>query len=259
MFGLRVVAICVLGVAALVFPEVAFARVIFEDDFEGDEIGAQPSKWEVIDEGGRWPGKVVADPEDPNNKVLVPSVNGYRGGTVYVAGNPDMQHIVVEFDWRYRNPGGEYTVAFRYKDVDNCYTFGKLNGTNFTCRKRLKGEWSELASVPRSGELEGAVWYRFQLTARWAEFTVKVKEKKDATPFSEIEPFITAVDGEVKDEENIMPDEDAFAEGYFALYGSMALNSGWHDNVRITTIPGLPGEAVEPVEKLVTTWASIKR
>lgn len=263
MSDFRKIPICVMFVAMLLVFSLPTFAAIFEDDFEADEIGAQPSKWKIIDEGGKWPGKIAEDPDDPDNKILVTSVNGYRGGTVYVAGEPDMKHIIVEFDWRYQNPGGEYTVAFRYQDKDNCYTFGKLDGTNFTCRKRFKGEWSELARVARSAELEGGVWYRFQLIAQGVEFTIKVKDKKDKTPFSEIEPFITAMDGEIvgeeDDEQVIEPDEDAFMEGYFALYGSMALNSGRHDNVRISKTSPPPGEAVEPVDKLVTTWADIKR
>ena len=45
----------------------AVGRVFFKDDFEADDIGDEPSLWNMV---GGFTLKVVKDPQNPNNKVL---------------------------------------------------------------------------------------------------------------------------------------------------------------------------------------------
>ncbi|MBM3237320.1 hypothetical protein FJZ31_13585 [Candidatus Poribacteria bacterium] len=84
------------------------------------------------------------------------------------------------------------------------------------------------------------VWYRAQLTLRGSDFNFKLKELKDTTAFSKINPATKGSDGD-------------FKKGRFGNYGLVYL-----DNIFI-------GDAEEdlvlPVSlggKLSSTWGKIK-
>ena len=70
-FALKiVVSLLCLGIATQ-----ASAELLFHDDFEKDNIGDEPSKWEVGFDGATT-AKVVADPKKASNKVLLTSDKG---------------------------------------------------------------------------------------------------------------------------------------------------------------------------------------
>ena len=70
----------------------ASAILLFHDDFEKDEIGGEPSKWEVGHDGATT-AEVVADPKKAGNKVLATTDKGSNasrhdvGGSIYVFGD----------------------------------------------------------------------------------------------------------------------------------------------------------------------------
>ncbi|GIX07109.1 MAG: hypothetical protein KatS3mg115_1512 [Candidatus Poribacteria bacterium] len=184
-------------VLLMVVLAVAEGRILFQDDFEGETIGAEPSKWMVVDDPpGDPPGEIAEDPEDSRNKVLLASLRGDRNGRVYVVGEADWADLVVQFDWYLAVEGVQHGTVFRYQDRNNHYLIDRRSpaaGDAMDFWRRQNGGWTNVGRAPMT--VPPQVWYTTMLILRGDTFIAKMKERDDPTSFKELDPILEAQDG----------------------------------------------------------------
>ena len=220
----------------------ASAELLFHDDFEKDKVGAEPSKWEVGHDGSTT-AKVVADPKKASNKVLLTAdkaSNASRhdvGGSIYVVGDAGWDDYVAEWDMMF--PDDFYMgVVFRFQDGEKFYLSDRRQGGLAYNFYKRQGGWAQI----QAGQVENKpeVWYRAQLVLAGDEFTFKLKERDNKTPFDRVDPATEGKDGN-------------FKTGKFGNYGLVYLDNIFiGDSVEDLVLP------VEPQDKLSTTWGTIK-
>ena len=220
----------------------ASAVLLFHDDFEKDKVGAEPSKWEVGHDGSTT-AKVVADPKKASNKVLLTAdkaSNASRhdvGGSIYVVGDAGWDDYVAEWDMMF--PDDFYMgVVFRFQDGEKFYLSDRRQGGLAYNFYKRQGGWAQI----QAGQVENKpeVWYRAQLVLAGDEFTFKLKERDNKTPFDRVDPATEGKDGN-------------FKTGKFGNYGLVYLDNIFiGDSVEDLVLP------VEPQDKLSTTWGTIK-
>ena len=220
----------------------ASAVLLFHDDFEKDKIGSEPSKWEVGHDGATT-AKVVADPKKASNKVLLTADKASNqsrhdvGGSIYVIGNDNWDDYVAEWDMMF--PDDFYMgVVFRFQEGEKFYLSDRRQGGRDYHFYKRQGGWALVQGGLVENEPE--VWYRAQLILSGDEFTFKLKERKDNTPFDKIDPATEGKDGN-------------FKTGKFGNYGLVYIDNIFvGDSVEDLVLP------VEPQDKLSTTWGTIK-
>lgn len=231
-----------LFVFVLAFSSSSMAKLLFHDNFEGDKVDSEPSKW-VVGHKGATKAKVVADPQDAKNKVLQTTDKASNqsrhdvGGSIYVAGDDNWGDYVAEFDMMF--PDDFYMgVVFRFTGGEAFYLSDRRMGGNAYNFYRRQGGWTEVkaGSVPN----KPLVWYRAQLTLVGDTFTFKLKERDDKTSFDKVK---AATEGK----------DATFKKGKFGNYGLVYL-----DNLFIgDTIADLV-LSVESDGKLSATWGKLK-
>ena len=220
----------------------ASAVLLFHDDFEKDKIGSEPSKWEVGHDGATT-AQVVADPKKASNKVLLTADKGSNqsrhdvGGSIYVVGDAGWDDYVAEWDMMF--PDDFYMgVVFRFQDGEKFYLSDRRQGGRDYHFYKRQGGWA----LVQAGSVENdpEVWYRAQLVLAGDNFTFKLKERKDNTPFDKIDPATEGGDGN-------------FKTGKFGNYGLVYIDNIFiGDSVEDLVLP------VEPQDKLSMTWGEIK-
>ena len=220
----------------------ASAVLLFHDDFEKDSIGSEPGKWEVGHDG-KTTAKVVADPKKASNKVLLTADNPSNdsrhdvGGSIYVVGDAGWNDYVAEWDMMF--PDDFYMgVVFRFQEGEKFYLSDRRQGGREYHFYKRQGGWGKV----KDGMVENKpdIWYRAQLVLSGDEFTFKLKERKDKTPFDRVDPATEGKDGN-------------FKTGKFGNYGLVYIDNIFiGDTVEDLVLP------VEPQDKLSTTWGTIK-
>ena len=218
------------------------AELLFHDDFEKDNIGSEPSKWEVGHDGSTT-AKVVADPKKASNKVLLTTDKASNqsrhdvGGSIYVFGDAGWNDYVAEWDMMF--PDDFYMgIVFRFQDGEKFYLSDRRQGGRDYHFYKRQGGWAQVQAGMVENEPE--VWYRAQLVLSGDEFTFKLKERDDKTSFDKIDPATEGKDGN-------------FKTGKFGHYGLVYLDNIFvGDAVEDLVLP------VEPQDKLSTTWGAIK-
>ena len=220
----------------------ASAVLLFHDDFEKDKIGSEPSKWEVGHDGATT-AQVVADPKKASNKVLLTADKGSNqsrhdvGGSIYVVGDAGWDDYVAEWDMMF--PDDFYMgVVFRFQDGEKFYLSDRRQGGREYHFYKRQGGWAKVKDGMVENDPE--VWYRAQLILAGDNFTFKLKERKDNTPFDKIDPATEGGDGN-------------FKTGKFGNYGLVYIDNIFiGDSVEDLVLP------VEPQDKLSMTWGEIK-
>ena len=237
-FALKiVVSLLCLGIATQ-----ASAELLFHDDFEKDNIGDEPSKWEVGFDGATT-AKVVADPKKASNKVLLTSDKGSNasrhdvGGSIYVVGDAAWDDYVAEWDMMF--PDDFYMgVVFRFQEGEKFYLSDRRQGGRDYHFYKRQGGWAQVQAGLVENEPE--VWYRAQLILEGDKFTFKLKERKDNRSFNKIDPATEGGDGN-------------FKTGQFGNCGLVYIDNLFiGDSVEDLVLP------VEPQDKLSTTWGTLK-
>ncbi len=218
------------------------AVLLFHDDFEKDNVGSEPSKWEVGHDGSTT-AEVVADPKKGGNKVLLTAdkaSNASRhdvGGSIYVVGDAGWDDYVAEWDMMF--PDDFYMgIVFRFQDGEKFYLSDRRQGGRDYNFYKRQGGWA----LVQAGVVENKpeVWYRAQLVLSGDEFTFKLKERDDKTPFDKVDPATEGKDGN-------------FKTGKFGNYGLVYLDNIFiGDAVEDLVLP------VEPQDKLSMMWGTIK-
>ncbi|MFC1712990.1 hypothetical protein ACFL6S_04935 [Candidatus Poribacteria bacterium] len=224
----------------MLLSQPVFGEILFEDDFEADDIGDEPSLWNIV------PGftlQVVEDPENPDNKVLAETGEANGLGPPTPVGWEDQDFwtdYVWEFDWMW-SADVYVGTAHRYQDAQHYYhSSRRLGGANFIIYN-WDGNFTALQDRPWSSN--AGVWYRMQSSDIGNEHTIKGKEIDDETPFDQLDPIVSVED-------------DTYAEGTIGLFGAEGVM--YWDNI-IVYEPGTDiSGAVEPVGKLAVTWGKIK-
>lgn len=224
----------------MAFSLSATGKILFEDNFEADNVGKEPSLWNVV------PGftlVIAKDPQNANNKVLAETgeANGLGPPTPVDWEDQDFwTDYIWEFDWMWENDVYAGT-AHRYQDPEHYYHSSRRQGGGNFIIYNWNGDWNELDN--KSWKSGVGVWYRMQISDIGKEHIVKGKERNDDTPFDKLDPIVSAVD-------------DAYADGPIGLFG--AEGSLYWDNI-IVYEPGTNIGAVEASDKLAVTWGKIKR
>jgi hypothetical protein len=214
------------------FAQIAFGAILFQDDFEGEQMGEEPSRWEYDPDAEVTDiAQIIEDPVE-GDKCL-----GNFGGYV-VEDSKEWVDYVVEFDWMFSEAGTNESMAFRYQDAGNFYQLSKRTDDQSINIYMYNGEWNLVGTG--TFPVQAIVWYRTQLIAVGPNFTVKMKAKGDETPFSDIDPIL-----EVED--------NTFARGGF----STAYNGPIDDVIVGESEDDIL--AVEPSGKIATTWGNLKR
>jgi hypothetical protein len=163
--------------------------VIFEDDFEGDPLGAEPGKWTYDPTSEiKNVGLVDLDPLDAENQVFT----GYGG---YWADNgTDFSDFIAEWDWMFAQDNARNnSMGIRVQGPAAHYQLSRRGfGTDWKIYM-FDGAWNEIGTAVFPTDVDK--WYRVQLTAMGEQFVVKVKEKGDATPFEDLKPVLEVLDG----------------------------------------------------------------
>jgi hypothetical protein len=220
-----VLAIC------LGFSQMVSAKVLFQDDFEAEQMGAEPSKWEY-DPGAEdtTVAEIIADPIE-GDKCL-----SHYGG--YVAeDSTEWTDYVVEFDWMFTEAGRNESVAFRYQDSNNFYQLSKRGDMQSIIIYLYNGAWNELGAGIFPVDIN--IWYRVQVDVRGSDFVVKMKEKADRSLFSDIDPVLEVSDNAL--------DKGGFSTSYYGPIDDVIVAESEADIL-----------AVEPVSKLPITWGGIR-
>ncbi|MBC8457991.1 MAG: hypothetical protein H8D67_08355 [Deltaproteobacteria bacterium] len=228
----------ILVLAAYVF---ANADILFVDDFEKDEIGKEPSKWEHFDFfGGNSHFTIGEDPTDSKNKLV--KTTGIGQYVPNVAGRENWGDYIWDFDWIWENDSFVGTL-YRIEDADNCFHASRrTGGTDFQIYA-CKGAWGgALVTSQYPNELN--VWYSHRLVLKGSKHEIYLKERNDSTPFEELEPVIEV-------------DDDTFKNG---PVGIMGITSGlaYYDNIVVYESPADLTD-VSPAGKLAQIWGKIKK
>ena len=228
----------ILVLAAYVF---ANADILFVDDFEKDEIGKEPSKWEHFDFfGGNSHFTIEKDPTDSKNKLV--KTTGIGQYVPNVAGRENWSDYIWDFDWIWENDSF-VGILYRIEDADNCFHASRrTGGTDFQIYA-CKGAWGgALVTSQYPNELN--VWYSHRLVLKGSKHEIYLKERNDSTPFEELEPVIEV-------------DDDTFKNG---PVGIMGITSGlaYYDNIVVYESPADLTD-VSPAGKLAQIWGKIKK
>ena len=233
MCSSRLCSIGLMFVFCFVFQGMSMAKILFEDDFEGDTVGKEPAKWKYDpDAEVNNIGMVDIDPLDPGNQVFT----GYGGywadnGAVYT-------DFVAEWDWMFhQDDSRNNSLGFRVQNKDAHYQLSRRGGGVDWKIYMYNGVWNEIATVAFPTEID--TWYRVQLTVKGEQFIVKAKAKEDPALFQELEPLLEVEDNAY--------DQGGIQTSYWGPIDNVIIAESEKDII-----------AVEPAGKLSTTWGHLK-
>ncbi len=208
------------------------AEILFEDDFEAETLGEEPSRWEYD------PDTVIAVKDIA--QIIKDPVEGDKCMSHYgdyLVGDETWSDYIVEWDWMREDLTRNESVSFRYQDGFNFYHLSPRRGGEIIILYRYDGSYTSIAEV--AWQHEAGTWYRFQIVANGDNLSVKIKEKGDETPFDDIEPILEATD---------------------ATYESGKFGTGFYGPIDDVLITDLEGAAVvRSSHSLAATWGLIKR
>ena len=226
----------------------ANADILFVDDFEKDEIGKEPSKWEHFDFfGGNSHFTIEKDPTDSKNKLV--KTTGIGQYVPNVAGRENWGDYIWDFDWIWENDSFVGTL-YRIEDADNCFHFSRrTGGTDFQIYA-CQGTWGgALVTSQYPNELN--VWYSHRLVLKGSKHEIYLKERSEELPppdwHLELEPVVEL-------------DDDTFKKGPVGMMGITSGVSYFDNMVVVESLQDL--QKLRPVDhrgKLTTTWSFIKK
>ena len=98
-----------------------FAAILFEDDFEAESLGAEPSRWEYDPLGEiKNRAQIIEDPVE-GDKCM-------SNFGAYVVGEETWTDYIVEWDWLRMSLGRNESVNFRYQDAGHFYHLSPRGG-----------------------------------------------------------------------------------------------------------------------------------
>ena len=222
----------------LLFSDIALGKVLFKDDFEAETIGKEPSKWTYV--AGPQTGEIIKDPKDPQNKVFsCPRQASGAYGNIYVVGENTWTDYIAEWDWMMGTPtnSGNFALVFRFQDQDHYYQVSARTDRQSVDMYARDNGWAEIVVGNFPTPLEK--WFRIQLVVKGNTYSYTMKEKSDDTPFAALGVIGKATDS-------------MYGKGQFGTE-----SAGYIDNL-IMAESEADILAVEPADKLATTWGRTK-
>ncbi len=139
---------------------------------------------------------VEADLLDANNKVfhLIPKAQDANSHDIWSVHDGDKAWVdyVWEFDWFI--PEDTYCpVNFRVMNVDEFCQISRRPGFSefHVYQHTAQQAWNSIRNFSFKHEVQK--WYRVQIAIKGEEFTFKIKDRKDNTPFAKMkEPNVIA-------------------------------------------------------------------
>ena len=226
---------------------VASGKVLFLDDFEKDEIGQEPSKWEHFDFfGGNSHFTIEKDPTDSKNKLV--KTTGIGQYIPNVAGRENWSDYIWDFDWMWENDSF-VGILYRIEDADNCFHASRrTGGTDFQIYA-CKGAWGG-AIVTGQYPNELNVWYSSRLIIKGNKHELYLKERGDELP---------PPDWHLKIDPVVEVENDMFKKGPVGMMGITGGVSYFDNMVVVETLKDIAKlRAVDHRGKLTTTWGRIK-
>ena len=201
-------------------------------DFEDD---AQLKQW---DTQGAW---TIEKDKENGSKVLA---GEGAGEVIALIGELNWTDYTVEFEASGQTD--EIAIAFRAQDADNFVSFMVAPSLNLSeWFQKLGGQFDE--NIAAKGDklgIETQEWHKYKLVVEGNKATIFADDKEDIKEL----------------QLDKLP--DVFKQGRIGF--RQWADSAHYDNVLITgpgipRTPGEPGAAINPAEKLTTTWASLKQ
>ncbi len=218
-----------------------YGKILFSADFEKDGTGKEPADFELVNcPVNRADSKieVVDDPDGQSGKVA----QIYMAALYVpkVAGRDNWTDWYWEWDWRWE--GGNPGTAYRIEGASNWFHFSPRSDKTNIGAWMYNGSWNQIILIPFP--LNTNTWYSFQQQIKGDEHVVKIKERKDNTPFGEIKPALEFKDG-------------TFKKGAVSILGTDA-GFAWVDNFNVYENPK-DMLAVNGYGKSPITWGMVKR
>ena len=235
--------LCLIVISVLfAFGGIVHGRVLFQDNFEGDVVGAVPRNFETIDNPTNFDdfsAEVVEDPKGESGKVA--HTFGYAVYVPKAGDRDDWTDWVWEWDWMWSEAGYPGT-AFRITGNDY-YHISPRNDNISVGFWHYDGGWNQKGDLAQYDDFVLNTWNRFQVMATGNELTLKIKNRDDSTPFAQIEPLMQVTD-------------DNLQNGPVSACGTNT--DAWMDNFIVAESEDDLTAAVQPSGKLATTWGTTK-
>lgn len=240
--------VCVMVVAAgfvILVSTLADARQLFWDDFEADQLGAEPAKWKNLGVGAGGGGEIIEDPKMPSNKVFsMPDrfvATRRDNGAFYVIGDKSWTNYIAEWDWMPAD--GYHGMNFRFQNEEEYYLIDKrgVEGIVNLYIRAPDPMWTVFGEGPWPWELDK--WYRVRLEVSGDTFVFKWKELDDDTPFDRINAVEAGVEAQ---------------DGNYKNGGISNGGLGLIDNIVVGETENDLKLSVNPAGKLPATWADLK-
>lgn len=234
----------------LFFAVFAFAdaEILFVDDFEGNQTGKEPSKWEKLDfASGNATITVEEDPTDRKNKVA--KTVGIGLYIPIAKGRENWRDYIWDFDWMWENDSFVGTV-YRVEDAEAHFHGSRRTGAvNVQIYTRKAGAWALIAGgqFPNKNN----VWYNHRLVIKGGKHQIFLQERVDDLP---------PVDWHLKLKPVVEADNDSFKKGPVGMMGITTGVSYFDNMVVVESLADL--ERLRPVDlrgKLTATWGVIKK
>ena len=213
---------------------LVFGKTIFQDDFEKDKVGNQPSKWIGCAEDG----EIFEDPLEPGNLVMGVIKQDVDCGIV--ADTDNLSEYTVEWDWMWENASWHSMTINQEKPGENYHFSRNPDANAWEMWVRTGGDWPGPFVVGQY-PTDLNKWYRCQFLVNEAEIVFKIKEKDDDTAFDKIKSVV-----------EMHSEDDRFRTGKFGVNENPG---SFLDNVLIYF--GKPSP-IEREGKITATWGRIK-
>ena len=243
---MRALAFVIALAMAFVLFSVVNARQLFWDDFEAEQLGAEPRKWVNLKAGAGAGGEIIEDPDNPGNKVFsMPDrfvATKRDNGEFYVIGDKTWTDYMAEWDWMPAD--GYHGVNFRFQNEEEYYLIDKrgVEGVVEIYKRSPDPMWTKFGTGPWIWEL--GKWYRVHLEVRGDTFVFKWKELEDDTPFGQIDIAAAGVEAQDGDYKN-----GGMSNGGLGLIDNIVVGETEDDLAFAVTSRG----------KLPAIWGDLKR
>lgn len=227
------------------------AEILFVDDFEKDQVGKEPSKWEKLNFApGNSTITVEQDPTAPKNKVA--KTTGIGLYIPKVAGREKWRDYIWDFDWMWENDsfvGTIYRVEGAEKGAESHFHGSRRTGAvDVHIYTRKAGGWALVAGGQFPNK--NTVWYSHRLVMKGGKHQIFLKEREDKLP---------PVDWHLKLKPVVEADNDTFKTGPVGMMGITSGVSYFDNMVVVESVEDLNRlRPVEPRGKLTTIWGRIK-
>ena len=229
----------------------ANAEILFVDDFQADDIGKEPSKWEHLAfASGNTKILIEKDPTDAKNKVA--KTTGIGLYIPIADGRDAWRDYIWDFDWLWENDsfvGTIYRVEGGIKGSESHYHGSRRTGAvNIQIYTRKGGGWQLIGTGQYPNE--NNVWYTHRLVMKGGAHQIYLRKRgKEAPP----------ADWHLKEKPVLEVDNDSFKTGPVGMMG-ITTGVSYFDNM-VVVESTVDIDKLLPVSsrgKLTATWGKIK-